>query len=385
MTGRIVHALTPGDHFSPRTGSAIPTVVHGLAGATVHDTRPPRFTHEVLVDATTYRPRYPTAAAVEYDAAPAPTRAERVRDAVGARVGLPRRAATRAYRPLAAALTGTAPAIVLAHNAPALPQLLGGSGHPVVLYAHNDLLRTMSRRETARALGGVAAVVCVSADLAQATSARLPAAMASRVKVVPNGVDTVTFSPAGPRSDTGRARRVLFVGRTIADKGPDLLLRAAGLLDRDDIEVHIVGSYGFARDAPLSPYEKQLRRMAQGLRCRVVFEPFVDRARLPDLLRAADVFVAPSRWREPSGLTVGEAMATGLPVVAARVGGIPEVLGDAGVLVRPDHPASLADALAHLIDDEGARLRLAAAARARAEQRDWAHSWRQLREVLTAM
>ncbi len=90
----------------------------------------------------------------------------------------------------------------------------------------------------------------------------------------------------------------------------------------------------------------------------MTFQPFVDRDALPPLLRTADVLVVPSRWAEPSGLTVGEGLATGLPIIASRVGGIPEVLGSAGILVEPDDAAGLSAALRRLADDPGLRLRL---------------------------
>lgn len=384
MTREIIHALTPGDHFSPRTGSAIPTVAHGLATAARHDPSMARIQHRVLVDAATYHPRYDSAAAIEYAAAPSPAFSARVADALGARLGLPRRGAVRAYAPMVARLADESPCIVLAHNAPVLPQMLASSPHEVVLYAHNDILRSVGPSEARRALASVAAIVCVSADLADVTASRLPRELAARVHVVDNGVDTAQFSPpVVPRAGGGRLR-ILFVGRTISDKGPDVLLRALRHV-RGDVEVQIVGSYGFSRDAPLSAFERSLRDLAAAESAPVTFEPFVERRRLPDLLRAADVFVAPSRWREPSGLTIGEAMATGLPVIASDVGGIPEVLGDAGVLIPPDDPMRLADAITHMVQDHAARHEYGLRARTRALGRDWRHSWRQLRDVVDAI
>jgi len=167
-----------------------------------------------------------------------------------------------------------------------------------------------------------------------------------------------------------------------ADKGPDVLVRAAALLPADRFEFTIVGSIGFDRNAALSPYERSLRTLADESGRRIRFEPFVDRDALPDLLREADAFVVPSRWREPSGLTLGEAMATGLPVIASRVGGIPEVVGDAGILVEPDDPDALAAELRRLADDPAHRAALGRAARARAEDRDWSRSWRMLRAMI---
>ncbi|WP_308220562.1 glycosyltransferase family 4 protein [Humibacter sp. RRB41] len=312
-----------------------------------------------------------------------PTKIERGMDAGLARIGLPRRGAVRAWRPLAEAMRDREPAFVLAHNGPTLPRLLRDQPHTTVLYAHNDLLRTVGTAEARRGLGAVGAIVCVSADLAEVMASRLPAEFIDRIHVVPNGVDTKQFSPAS-RVRTNERLRVMFVGRTLPEKGPHVLLEAARRLQRDDLEVLIVGSGGFAREAPLTPYERSLRRLAADIP-HARFEPFVDRERLPGLLREADIFVAPSRWREPSGLTVGEALATGLPVIASRVGGIAEVTGDAAVLVDPDNPQALADALEHFADDPAARDRHARAAREHALAHSWRESWAALRETLESL
>lgn len=385
----VFHVITPGDHFSPRTGSAIPTVVDGLAAAAVRDEAP--FRHFVVLDRTTMTPRYDSAAVIEYAGALVPTRRERAMDLARGRVGLSRTAVARYYEPVAEAIRTRAPAFVLAHNAPVLPWLLRDTGHRVVLYAHNDVLRTYTRRESARMLHSVAAIVCVSDSLAERTRASLPARLAERVRVVPNGIDCERFRPATdserPAAITGDARlRVVFVGRMTAEKGPDVLIRAAERLGRPDLEVLLVGSRGFARDAPLSPYEQELRRLAgeataasgAGIR----FEPFVDRSALPALLRSADLLVVPSRWAEPSGLTAAEGLATGLPVIVSRVGGLPDVVGSAGVLVEPDDPAALAEAIAVLADDAEARKRMSERARAHAVAHDWSWAWSKLRRVL---
>lgn len=374
----VVHALTPGDHFSPRTGSAIPTVVDGLASAAAADDRYPQ---RVLLDASTFHPRYASAEAIEYTGAGFPVRWERAVDLGLSRAGLPRLRAQRSYRPLVAALDGQPASLVIAHNAPILPRMLTRTPHTPVYYAHNDLPRGMSVAEAGRTLRSAGAVVAVSADLAERIASRVPADVAARIRVVENGVDTASFRPR--EAPTANARlRIMFVGRIVPDKGADVLLRAAGALAREDVEVVIVGSQGFDAGAALSPYERELRSLAAGVAGVVTFQPFVDREALPALLQSADIFVAPSRWAEPSGLTVGEAMATGLPVVASDAGGIPSVLGDAGLLVGAGDESSLAEALRSLVDDASLRQTLGAAARQRAEQRSWGRSWEQLRTVL---
>jgi len=395
----IVHAITPGDHFSPRTGSAIPTVVHGLATAAARDVDPVR--HAVVLDGSTMQPRYDSAEMIEYERGPWLSRNDRALDLLRARLGATRTATRRFYVPVADAIRRREPSIVLAHNAPVLPQMLRDTPHHVVLYAHNDVLKSYSRAEAQRALDGVATIVTVGEALAQRMRAALPPNLAERVRVVRNGVDCELFSPAPAKGGPGGADaaapdspsasnsgplRVVFLGRMIEEKGPDVLIRAAGLLRRPDLEVLLIGSQGFARDAPLSPYEQDLRRLAAeattasggGIR----FEPFVDRTALPDLLRSADVLVVPSRWDEPSGLTAAEGLATGLPVIASRVGGLPDVVGSAGILVAPDDPTALADALASLADDPTERARRAAASRRHALEHDWSWAWSNLRRVL---
>jgi len=140
---RLIHLLTPGDHYSPSTGSAIPTVVHGLSAATPPGVPRPA----VLVARDTYPDRYDSADALEYQAAPG-SRLDRPLDAALSRIGLPR---VRARNAFAGSLEGQgtwAPAVVVAHNAPqAIPVVAGLGRHHAVLYAHNEVLRTYSRRE----------------------------------------------------------------------------------------------------------------------------------------------------------------------------------------------------------------------------------------------
>ncbi|WP_448812049.1 glycosyltransferase family 4 protein [Agromyces bauzanensis] len=383
----IIHVITPGDHFSARTGSAIPTVVHGLASAAAKDEEPVR--HAVVVEESTMRPRYESASAIEYHGVPGPSRRDRYLDLARGRLGRPRRAVARYYAPIAEAIRQEAPSIVLTHNAPVVPWLLRDSPHRVVLYAHNELLRTYTRREAARTLAGVAGVVCVSESLAEQTRAALPDRLADLVHVVGNGVDTLQFAPAaGSRREhetSGAPLRIMFVGRMIPEKGADVLIRAAMILGRRDLEFVIVGSQGFDRSAALSPFERELRELAEAGPARVMFEPFVDRPALPALLRSADVLAVPSRWAEPSGLTAGEGLATGLPVIASRVGGIPEVLGPAGGYVEPDDPAALAAALADLADDATLRTRMGAEAREWALAHDWSWAWSNLRGVIQSL
>lgn len=362
---RQIHALTPGDHFSPRTGSAIPTVVDGLCRyADTHAA--------VLVAAGTYPDRYSSAEAIEYPmtrSMHSATRVVRLVDALAGRLGRP--------RPWVRAVLGQVlvdqdqwePAHVIAHNAPQLVPLVSAR-HAAVLHAHNDLFRSYSRLETTRVLAPVHRIVCVSEWLAEHTRGQLAAHLRSRVVVVPNGVDHATFTDVVRPPRTG-ALRVVFMGRVLKWKGPDVLLRALVRLGRPDIHLTVIGSAGFDRDAPLTAYESQLRRLADDVAGPVTFLPFQERQRVVALLAQADVCVVPSVDPEPFGLVALEAMAAGVAVVAARSGGLPEAIGGAGLVVEPGDVGELAAALAALADDEGEVARLAAAGGQRARDMDW--------------
>ncbi len=371
----VFHIITPGDHFSPRTGSAVPTVVHGLAGGTGESS----FHNHVIVQEGTFQPYYASAPVIEYPQPTVPTAAGRYLDGARGLLGLPRRGAQRYFQPAVDALRDREPGIVVAHNAPAVGSLLERTAHRGVLHAHNNILRSYSPYEASRALEGFERIVAVSESLAGQLVPHLPPSLRERVRVVGNGVDTGMFVP-GPNAEG--PLRVMFLGRAIPEKGADVLLQAARLIPRDDVEFVVVGSHEFNSKTALSPFEQRLRTLADDVPGIVRFEPFVERTALPALLQTAHILVIPSRWPDPCPLTIGEGMATGLVIVAADRGGIPEALGDAGILFDPDRPDHLAAVLTELIADPARRAALARRARERALARDWAWSWTRFERVL---
>ena len=379
----VYHVITPGDHFSPRTGSAIPTVVHGLATGAALNGDGGLYPQHVVVQKGTFEPRYTSAVSVEYAGSMDPPRTQRYIDVVRGGLGMRRRSAEQRFVPVVQTLEDQPGGIVLAHNTPSLPRQLVGSKHACILYAHNDLFRTYTDREVGRVVEATDAVICVSEFVAGQLRDRLPGRLHDAVTVVGNGVDIMQFRPAGDARR--RVPRIMFVGRTIPEKGPDILLAALAMMGRSDLEVVIVGSYGFDPTAAPTAYEGELRQAAETLPCPVRFEPFVDRQQLPALLQSAEILVVPSRWSEPWALTVGEGLACGLVVVAAARGGIPEALGGAGILFDPSEPAQLAAALDALIDDPEKRGMLGAQGRRSAEERDWSWAWRHLARVLDSL
>ena len=199
--------------------------------------------------------------------------------------------------------------------------------------------------------------ICVSerelaAGLAAGTCA------AERAVVILNAVD-VTGSPRSKPVDRKRPL-IVSVGRLKAPKDFPTLVRALGKLTPDSFEAVIVGE-----GPDRGRLEEEIEALGLGERVRLAGE----RRDVPELLAGADVFVLSSN-SEGMPVSVLEAMAAGLPVVASRVGGVPEQVtdGETGLLVEPGDPDELAAALARLNHDPELRRRLGAAARARAER-----------------
>lgn len=179
------------------------------------------------------------------------------------------------------------------------------------------------------------------------------------VHVVHNGANESVFYPA-PRLHTTlhAVPTVLFVGRLHPEKGVHLLLEAITLLNRKGIpvECRIVGSAFSGTSAPTA-YVKSLHRSAPK---NVTFVGHLSASEIAQELRSADIFCCPSVWQEPFGKVNVEAMACGIPVVASRVGGIPEIASEGGVLlVEPNSSESLSDALQKILTNSDLRLSLA--------------------------
>jgi D-inositol-3-phosphate glycosyltransferase len=197
-----------------------------------------------------------------------------------------------------------------------------------------------------------------------------------RVAVVPPGVDLDVFSPGGPGARRAARRRLglpadarllLFVGRIQPLKAPDVLVRAAAELlsaephRRDDLVVAVVGGpsgTGLERPEELQTLSREL-----GLDDVVRFRPPAPREELADWYRAADLVAVPS-YNESFGLVAVEAQACGMPVGAARVGGLVTAVRDGvtGRLVEGHDPREWARVLGDLLDDDPTRSAMQAAA-----------------------
>jgi glycosyltransferase involved in cell wall biosynthesis len=172
------------------------------------------------------------------------------------------------------------------------------------------------------------------------------------------GIDLEVFRP-GPEHPLHDPVRLLFVGSLWEGKGPQVAIRALRYLGQMEslprFHLHIYGdgSEGF------KDYLRNLI-LEEGVEDRVTFHGFVPWSELVRAMHEADIFLFPSVWDEPFAITPIQAMGCGLPVVATWTGGTPEgfVDGETALLIPPNDPRALANAIVCLVQNPELRQRL---------------------------
>jgi glycosyltransferase involved in cell wall biosynthesis len=236
---------------------------------------------------------------------------------------------------------------------------------PLVITCHGSDVRLLDGAAVWRRVAGyvfsrAARVTTVSRFLARDLTAAFPE-LAPRLSVTPMPVDEAHFS-TGLAAAKAVPPRVLYAGNLLESKGVDDLVEACALLAVRGVpcRLKVLGEGAHA---------SALRARSRDLRLDVEWSDFVPQTRMAAEYGASTVTVLPTRGRhEGLGLTLVEALLAGSAVVGTRVGGIPEVVDDGvtGLLVAPEDPRSLADALERLLCDRALRDRLIAAGRSRA-------------------
>jgi spore coat protein SA len=227
---------------------------------------------------------------------------------------------------------------------------------------------------------------------------------AARCVTVYNGAELNQFYPGDSRRTGSSGTRIIFVGRISPEKGVHILLDAFERVVRivPDAQLEIIGGAWvapreFIVDLSDEPAVRRLScfydtnyltslhlRIRGPLEKRVSFAGGIPHSVVLERMREANVSVVPSVWSEPFGMPAVEAMAMGIPVVASRVGGLTEIVkeGITGLLVQPDDPPALANALLRIIADKGMAEAMGRAGRERVDQ---LFSWNGIAERVQAL
>jgi spore coat protein SA len=244
--------------------------------------------------------------------------------------------------------------VVYVHNRPACAATLASIaekyGIQVVLHMHNSMLLQANKGQI-NALRHTPIVFCsefLRNEFLETQAALVSPNRFEKTYVVYNGADGVKFRP--PERDHNAVPTVIFTGRLVPYKGVHVLLDAMRILEKSGVvaKCQIVGGSGFGGSKG-TRYTRKLERLKPN---NTELVGYKSGQALAEMLRNANIFCCPSIWNDPFPLAPLEAMATGLPVVASNVGGIPEALAyGGGLLVPGNNPEALAAALRKLIED----------------------------------
>lgn len=195
-----------------------------------------------------------------------------------------------------------------------------------------------------------------------------------RVEVLVNGVNIDQFAPSEEAATAARTSLGLptgplavYVGRVCEQKGSDMLIPLAAHLraHRPDVTVVAAGPGEAFSSTGTTPLMEELSSAG------VVVTGAVPETRLPGLMALATVGLLPTRRLEMFGMAALEALACGTPVVASNQGGIPEAVGQSGVIFPVGDDCAFGSAVLHLLDDEPRRTALGATGREHAESYRW--------------
>ena len=273
--------------------------------------------------------------------------------------------------------------IVWCHSQPSFCAVLERSIHArgakLIYHAHSSLAPYFERSRFH--LFSADAVIFVSEAMRQEALQFLP--QLKNTCVIYNGASEDIFYPL----PSGSVRNdilpiILYVGRLDPVKGVHVLMDAMRILQKRNVNAlcKVVGT-SFSGGSTVTAYVKSLIRSSPP---NVQFVGYLPAEQLAREYRAAAILCCPSIYQEPFGIVNIEAMASGIPVVATRVGGIPEIAADGGVLlVDSESAVELSDALQRLIEDKNLRMKVAAEGLGSFQRRfTWTGIHRQYQELV---
>lgn len=266
---------------------------------------------------------------------------------------------------------------------------------PFVIYAHgNEILEVLDNMWPKSRLALQQADLVIAVSRFTADWVRKAGVVEDRIEIVHPGCDVNYFRPLDPTTDLQQRllgsrsddRVILTVGNLVPRKGHDVVIRALPQLLSSGLEATylIVGN---------GPHRTALEKLAQeaGVRSRVIFAGQLAFEDLPHVYALSDVFVMPSRQQlelrdvEGFGLVFLEANACGKPVVGGRSGGVGDAIVDGvtGLLVDPDDPEDVANAIRRILTDAEFAKRLGQQGRLRTvNEFSWMRVGQRVRKIL---
>nr|WP_317347926.1 glycosyltransferase family 4 protein [uncultured Blautia sp.] len=247
---------------------------------------------------------------------------------------------------------------------------------PIYLHMHNDAL--LGKKNEIKSIEKCSGILAVSNYIKSCVKKKY---LKVPISVIYNGISIHRFSPNGNIKEKEQIRKkyaiapndivICFAGRFIESKGVLELVQAYSKLKYfENVKLVIMGSSWYGTSTS-NPYIEKVRKEAEKCKNKIVFTGYLDNDKVAELEAVSDIAVLPSMWEEPLGLSVLEAMASGLAVISTISGGIPEIINeDSGILLNRNNKLldNMAFYLEKLIMDEKYRKVLGKNARKRIEE-----------------
>ena len=202
-----------------------------------------------------------------------------------------------------------------------------------IYYLHNEV-RSLFKCEKEAA--SIRSLIGISEFVNDSFRKQVPTLKKDQCFVLKNGVDTVKFTERDEvkikayKNMYGIEEKdfvVIFAGRLVKEKGALETVKAIKECKDEHIKLLIVGASFYSSDI-VDGYTLELQKEAEVIKDRIVFTGYIDYKDMPSIYQIGNVAVLPSMWEEPAGMTMVEAVVSGLPLITTNSGGIPEYIPD---------------------------------------------------------
>ena len=240
------------------------------------------------------------------------------------------------------------------HNRPYLiNQFTKGAKFPISLFFHNDpqeMKGSKLIKEREKILEKCVAVFCVSEFIKKKFLEGINKNI-QKVHVLYNGVERKL------KKFPKKKKEILFVGRLVHEKGVHLYVDAikATAMKYPNWSFGLIGSSRLGDNINKNDYSKKIIKKMKSIGSQAQFHGFKNQEFVEEKMKSASIIVIPSLWAEPFGLVAAEAMSSGACIIASKVGGIPEIIKDKGILIDNINLEKLTSKIENLINDNKLR------------------------------
>jgi glycosyltransferase involved in cell wall biosynthesis len=240
------------------------------------------------------------------------------------------------------------------HNRPYLIEKIAeNSNFPITLFLHNDpqtMKGSKSVKDRQNILEKCEAVFCVSEFIKNKFLEGI-SIKTEKIYVLYNGVDRKI------KKFPKKKKEILFVGRLVSEKGADLYVQAVRSIASTfpDWNFGLIGSFRLGEHNNTNFYAHRVIKSFQEIGSQAIFYGFKNHQFVEEKMKTASIIVIPSIWEEPFGLVAAEAMSNGISIIASKVGGMPEIIRDNGVLIDNINYKKLRKHLIELLKNKSLR------------------------------